>query len=100
MVERDVAETERRLAALLDRVERTGAILLLDEGDDLFGTRLEASDDDRPMTRSQLAHVVRGLLARGPARVVVTLHPDAWRRALQARPPRPVPVWVYRVPRE
>lgn len=39
-----IGETEKNLARLLDRAEESGAVLLLDEADALFGKRTEVKD--------------------------------------------------------
>jgi SpoVK/Ycf46/Vps4 family AAA+-type ATPase len=41
---RNIGETEKNLDRVLETAERTGAVLLFDEGDALFGKRTEARD--------------------------------------------------------
>jgi SpoVK/Ycf46/Vps4 family AAA+-type ATPase len=44
VVSKWVGETEKNLAAVFDAAQRSGAVLLLDEADALFGRRTEVSD--------------------------------------------------------
>jgi SpoVK/Ycf46/Vps4 family AAA+-type ATPase len=44
-----IAETEKNLSEALDAAERSGAILFVDEADDLFGKRAEIEQHDGPV---------------------------------------------------
>ena len=49
VVSKYIAETEKNLASSFEAVERGGAILFFDEGDDLFGKRDEIERHDGPV---------------------------------------------------
>ena len=49
VVSKYIAETERNLASSFDHAEDSGAILVFDEADDLFGKREEIERHDGPV---------------------------------------------------
>jgi SpoVK/Ycf46/Vps4 family AAA+-type ATPase len=54
VVSKHIGETEKNLDAVLVRVERTGALLLLDEADALFGKRTEVQDSHDRYANSEI----------------------------------------------
>jgi SpoVK/Ycf46/Vps4 family AAA+-type ATPase len=75
VVSKYIEETEKNLERLFDRAERAGAILFVDESEDLFGKRTEIEEHDGP--------VVIG------ARSIDSI-PDELRKGLVVvKPPRP-----------
>ena len=70
-----VEETARNLTIALDDAQRSGAILLLDEADALFGTRTEVGDAHDRLAPTE-ADGIRDVLARHTGQIVV-VPPDA-----------------------
>ena len=56
-----IGETQKNLDALLARVEHSGAVLLLDEADALFGKRTEVQDAHDRYAGSETDHVLQRL---------------------------------------
>ncbi len=65
-----VVETERNLSAVLDEAKQTGAILLFDEADALFGKRTDVADAHDHFAPTEV-DAVRDVLARHQGQVVV-----------------------------
>lgn len=66
-----VAETARNLGAVLDEASQTGAILLFDEADALFGKRTDVADAHDHFAPTEV-DAVRDILARHQGQVVVS----------------------------
>jgi ATPase family associated with various cellular activities (AAA) len=93
VISKFIGETEKNLARLFDATEASGAILLFDEADALFGRRTEVSDAHDRFSNAEINSLLRGL-ERGHGLVflvsrITTALPMKWRRqfALQRFPP-------------
>jgi uncharacterized protein len=58
VVSRYIGETEKNLARLFDRAERSGQVLLFDEADALFGTRTSVRDAHDRYANQEVSHLV------------------------------------------
>lgn len=56
-----IGETEKNLNALFDAAERSGAVLLLDEADALFGQRTEVSDSHDRYANLETSYLLKRL---------------------------------------
>ena len=63
VVSKYIGETEKNLDALLARVEHSGAVLLLDEADALFGKRTEVQDAHDRYAGSEIDYLLQRLQA-------------------------------------
>ncbi len=63
VVSKYIGETEKNLAALLDRAEQTGAVLLLDEADALFGKRTDVKDAHDRYANADIAYLLQRIEA-------------------------------------
>jgi hypothetical protein len=77
VVSKNIGETEKNLAALLERVERADAVLLLDEADALFGRRTDVQGAHDRYDASTIDAVLHRLRAhRGMVIVESTVLPQ------------------------
>lgn len=53
-----IGETEKNLAELFDAAERSGAVLLFDEADALFGRRTEVRDSHDRYANQEVSHLI------------------------------------------
>ena len=88
-----VGETEKNLARIFDATEASGAILLFDEADALFGQRSGVKDAHDRYSNAEINSLLRGL-ERGHGLVflvskITMMLPMKWRRqfSLQRFPP-------------
>ena len=114
VVSKYIGETEKQLAVLFDAAERSGAVLLFDEADALFGKRTEVRDSHDRYANIEVSYLLQRLErfcglailttnARGAidqaflrrlTTVVTFAHPDAaarlalWERAFPDAMPR------------
>ena len=58
VVSRYIGETEKNLAELFDAAERSGAVLLFDEADALFGRRSEVRDSHDRYANQEVSHLI------------------------------------------
>jgi SpoVK/Ycf46/Vps4 family AAA+-type ATPase len=63
VVSKYIGETEKNLAALLDRAERTGSVLFLDEADALFGKRTDVKDAHDRYANVDIAYLLQRIEA-------------------------------------
>ena len=83
VVSKYIGETEKTLARAFDAAERGGAVLFLDEADDLFGRRAEIEEHDGPVVLG--VRSVRSLPPELRANLVVVRAPGGrWWRRLRA----------------
>jgi hypothetical protein len=94
VVSKYIGETEKNLAALLDRAERTGAVLFLDEADALFGKRTEVKDAHDRYANADIAYLLQRIEAYEGLIILATnvqdqngeaKSTDDWRRRLRRR---------------
>jgi len=64
VVSKYIGETEKNLDAVLARAEHTGAVLLLDEADALFGKRTDVQDSHDRYADSDIDYLLQRLRAR------------------------------------
>ncbi len=93
VISKFVGDTEKNLARIFDATEASGAILLFDEADALFGQRTEVKDAHDRYSNAEINSLLRGL-ERGHGLVflvskITTVLPMKWRRqfSLQRFPP-------------
>ena len=80
-VSKYVSETEKNLENVLDRAERAGRILFVDEADDLFGRRAEIEEHDGPVVvGARSLDAIPDELRKGLV-VVKAPKPRWWQRA-------------------
>jgi hypothetical protein len=72
VVSKYIGETEKNLAALLDRAEQTGAVLFLDEADALFGKRTDVKDAHDRYANADIAYLLRRIEAYEGLVIVAT----------------------------
>lgn len=101
VVSRDIGETVRRLAALFDEVAGSGAVLLFEEADALFGKRSQVVDAHDRYANIELARLLQRIDAHDGVAILAVDAQVAeavpgprvrWRVAVPAgtvRPPRP-----------
>jgi SpoVK/Ycf46/Vps4 family AAA+-type ATPase len=70
------AETEKNLAALFDAAERSGAVLLFDEADALFGQRTEVKDSHDRYANAEVSFLLRRLEDHAGPAVLARRPPD------------------------
>jgi phage tail sheath protein FI len=58
VVSRYIGETEKNLAEVFDAAERSGAVLLFDEADALFGRRTEVRDSHDRYANQEISHLI------------------------------------------
>lgn len=71
-----IGETEKNLNALIDRADRTGAILLFDEADALFGKRGEVKDSHDRYANQELSYLLSVLGHRGIIAILIGLRAE------------------------
>lgn len=76
IVSRDMDETEHNLTALFEQAEHRGAVLLIDEAEDLFGVRPEVLDIDDPYSAIEIGQVL-DRLGRSPSVVIIAIRDSA-----------------------
>jgi SpoVK/Ycf46/Vps4 family AAA+-type ATPase len=101
VVSRYIGETERRLAALFDEVAGSGAVLLFEEADALFGKRSQVGDAHDRHANVDLSYLLQRIDAHDGVSILAVDAQAAeavpgrrvrWRVAIPAgavRPPRP-----------
>jgi hypothetical protein len=92
VVSKYIGETEKNLAALFDRAERTGAVLFFDEADALFGKRTDVKDAHDRYANLDIAYLLQRIEAfEGVVVLASNLQPttddalsdEDWRRRLR-----------------
>jgi hypothetical protein len=76
VVSKYIGETEKNLAALLDRAEQTGAVLFLDEADALFGKRTDVKDAHDRYANADIAYLLQRIEAYKGLVIVATNEQD------------------------
>lgn len=71
-----IGETEKNLNALIDRAERSGAVLLFDEADALFGKRGEAKASDDRYANLEVSYLLGLLGHRGIIAILIGLRAE------------------------
>jgi len=95
-----IGETEKNLGALIARAERSGAVLLLDDADVLFGERTDVKDTDGRHANLDIGDLLRRIEAFSGIVILATnverdtddaVLDEVWRRRLRQvlRFPRP-----------
>lgn len=88
VVSRYIGETEKNLAELFDAAERSGAVLLFDEADALFGGRTEVRDSHDRHADQEVSHLIERMAnERGVEVRWATRDPRAARTST-TQPPR------------
>ena len=94
-VSKYIGETEKNLRRLFDAAEASGAVLLFDEADALFGKRGEVKDGHDRYANLEVAYLLQRMESyRGLAILTTNLRSNvdrAFLRRLQVRAPVPVP---------
>ncbi len=76
VVSKYIGETEKNLAHVFDKAEGSGAVLLIDEADALFGRRSEVKDAHDRYANAAINYLVRRIETyHGPV-ILATNHPD------------------------
>jgi hypothetical protein len=92
VVSKYIGETEKNLAALFDRAERTGAVLFFDEADALFGKRTDVKDAHDRYANIDIAYLLQRIEAYEGLVILATNlqdkddetdSADDWRRRLR-----------------
>ena len=71
VVNKYIGETEKNLARAMERAERVGAVLLIDEADDLFGKRTDVKDASDRYTNAETAYLLQQIESY-PGLVILT----------------------------
>ena len=72
VVSKYIGETEKNLAALFADAERSGAVLLFDEADALFGKRSEVKDSHDRYANIEVAYLLQRLEAFNGIAILMT----------------------------
>lgn len=76
VVSKYIGETEKALRELFDRAESSGAILILDEADALFGKRTEVSDSRDRYANIDVTYILQRIQANHGLTILTTKRKD------------------------
>jgi hypothetical protein len=85
VVSKYIGETEKNLARLFDAAERSGAVLLFDEADALFGKRSEVKDSHDRYANIEVAYLLQRIEAYRGLAILTTNMQSALDRAFVRR---------------
>ena len=85
MVSKYIGETEKNLARVFDAAEDSGAILLFDEADALFGKRSEVKDSHDRYANIEVSYLLQRMEAYRGLAILTTNLKAALDRAFQRR---------------
>jgi hypothetical protein len=85
VVSKYIGETEKNLRRVFDAAEETGAILLFDEADALFGKRSEVKDSHDRYANIEVSYLLQRMEAYRGLAVLTTNHKKALDPAFQRR---------------
>jgi hypothetical protein len=85
VVSKYIGETEKNLRQVFDAAEETGAILLFDEADALFGKRSEVKDSHDRYANIEVSYLLQRMEAYRGLAVLTTNHKKALDPAFQRR---------------
>jgi hypothetical protein len=85
IVSKYIGETEKNLRRVFDAAEDTGAILLFDEADALFGKRSEVKDSHDRYANIEISYLLQRMESYGGLAILTTNMKSALDRAFQRR---------------
>jgi hypothetical protein len=85
VVSKYIGETEKNLRKLFDAAEDTGAVLLFDEADALFGKRSEVKDSHDRYANIEVSYLLQRMEAYSGLAILTTNHKAALDSAFQRR---------------
>ncbi|MDM0109283.1 ATP-binding protein [Variovorax sp. J22R24] len=85
VVSKYIGETEKNLRKVFDAAEQSGAILLFDEADALFGKRSEVKDSHDRYANIEVGYLLQRMESYGGLAILTTNHKTALDSAFQRR---------------